>query len=238
MIIIDYKNSNNMLVLFENGYKTSVSYSNFVKGNVKNPYDKSVCGVGFIGEGEYSNSKDKNRSPQYSRWNSMLGRCYSDSFLKKKPTYKSCEVCEEWHNFQNFAKWYDDNYYEIFGEKMSLDKDILVKGNKIYSPDTCVFVPQPINSLFEKSNKTRGKFLIGVFIFKNKNRIKRFSSTIVDPKSKVKINLGYFMTENEAFLAYKKAKESAISFIANKYKESIPEKLYKAMIDYKVEKSD
>ena len=63
-----------------------------------------------------------------------------------------CSVYEGWHNFQNFAKWYEDNYYEIEEEQMHLDKDILVKGNKVYSPDTCVFVPETINGLFVKSN--------------------------------------------------------------------------------------
>lgn len=80
----------------------------------------------------------------------MLERCYSARYQERKPTYKGCSVCDEWLNYQNFAKWYDDNYYEIKGEIMCLDKDILVKGNKIYSPENCVFVPNYINVLFAR----------------------------------------------------------------------------------------
>ena len=86
----------------------------------------------------------------------MLRRCYDEKLHKKYPTYIDCKVCEEWLNFQNFAKWYYNNYYEIENEKICLDKDILHKGNKIYSPDNCVFVPNNINVLFVKSDKSRG----------------------------------------------------------------------------------
>ena len=92
----------------------------------------------------------------------MLTRCYSDKYKKKKPTYEDCKVYEELLNFQNFAKWDSENYYEIEGETMCLDKDILVKHNKIYSPETCVYVPNTINVLFTKSDKIRGNTPIGV----------------------------------------------------------------------------
>lgn len=83
----------------------------------------------------------------------MLRRCYDKQFQERQPTYKGCIVCEEWYNFQNFAKWFDENYYEIEGEKIALDKDLLKLNNKIYSPSTCCFLPQRINvSLVSSKN--------------------------------------------------------------------------------------
>lgn len=68
----------------------------------------------------------------------MIKRCYNQKCLLKDNTYRGCSVCDEWLNFQNFGEWYDENYYEVPNEVMDLDKDILHKGNKIYSPDNCV----------------------------------------------------------------------------------------------------
>ena len=71
----------------------------------------------------------------------ILERGYSKLWKEKHPTYENVYVCEEWHNFQNFAKWYYNNYYSINEERMEIDKDILYKNNKVYSPDTCIIVP-------------------------------------------------------------------------------------------------
>ena len=167
----------------------------------------------------------------------MLKRCYSGEYQKKEPTYKDCTVCKEWLNYSNFKKWYDDNYYEIDGEQMALDKDILVKGNKIYSPETCVFVPQNINNLFIKSNKIRGKYPIGVTFNKNKNKYQAYCSMLINGKSQQK-TLGYYNNIEEAFNAYKQFKEADIKQMADYYKENIPDKLYEAMYNYKVEITD
>ena len=78
----------------------------------------------------------------------MLERCYSQKTQEKHTTYKECSVSEEWYNFQNFAEWMDKNYNYETMQKWHLDKDILFKGNKIYSPERCAFVPQEINVLF------------------------------------------------------------------------------------------
>ena len=167
----------------------------------------------------------------------MLKRCYSDECQKKHPTYKDCTVCEEWHNYSDFKEWFDNNYYEIEGERMALDKDILVKGNKIYSPNTCVFVPQNINTLFIKSNKIRGKYPIGVTFNKDKNKYQAQCNTLINGKN-MKKALRLYNTIEEAFNAYKQFKEANIKQIADYYKENIPDKLYEAMYNYKVEITD
>ena len=170
----------------------------------------------------------------------MLRRCYNNNQRdrNKRPKYDGCTVCEEWHNFQNFAEWYEENYYEIKEEKMCLDKDILVKGNKIYSPQTCVFVPNRINVLFTKSDKIRGDFPIGVTYHK---RDKVFESKMCYmDKNKIKHScyLGRYNTSEEAFQSYKQAKENYIKQVADEYKDKIPEILYKAMYKYKVNIND
>ena len=120
---------------------------------------------------------------------------------------------------------------------MHLDKDILVKHNKIYSPDTCIFVPERINELFVKNNKKRGEYPIGVNPHGNKFRVKCW---LIDPKtgkSKYK-HLGLYDTQEKAFQVYKYYKERNIKEIADYYKEYIPEKLYDALYNYEVEITD
>lgn len=167
----------------------------------------------------------------------MLKRCYSDECQKKHPTYKDCTVCEEWHNYSDFKEWFDNNYYEIEGERMALDKDILVKGNKIYSPNTCVFVPQNINTLFIKSNKTRGKYPIGVYFRKDKNKYQAQCRIVYNGKTQQEF-LGLYNTIEDAFKVYKQFKENCIKQVADEYKDKIPNNLYEAMYNYKVEITD
>ena len=227
MKIIEYKNSTDMTVEFENGYIVKTRYSHFKSGKIENHLHPTLFGVGYLGE------KGSTKSPKeielnlkkrcYSIWRGMLERCYSKEYHLKKPTYKECSVCEEWHNFQNFAKWYDENYYEIMGEVIHLDKDILVKGNKVYSPETCVFAPCSINVLFsDYINKTHIK--------KNKENYK-----VLISKHNKKVILGYSDTYEEALMIYKNGKESYIKQVADEYKDRIPKKLYNAMYNYKIE---
>ena len=227
MTIIDYINTENISIIFENGYITkNKTYHCFKIGAISNPYNKTFLNIGYLGEGDYNTKKNRKI---YKDWYGMLSRCYDVSYKDKYTTYKNCEVCEEWHNFQNFAKWYDENFYEIEDHRMELDKDILFKGNKVYSPETCVFVPNRINSLFIKSNAKRGDYPIGVS-YDNKN-----NKYMASGKN---VYLGYYNTVKEAFNTYKEYKEKLIKQIANQYKNIIPQKLYDAMYSYEVEITD
>ena len=228
--IVEYKDWHNVVIeSFDNGYYSyKTSYGNFKSGKVKTPNHKSVCGVGYNGVGEYSNKTHRNL---YMIWADMIRRCYDESFQNKNQSYKGCSVCDEWHNFQNFAKWYEDNYYEVDGETMHLDKDILFKGNKVYSPETCVLVPQSINVLFVKRDSARGGLPIGV----SKNRNKYRAGINLNGKSK---HLGIFDCPTKAFICYKNFKENLIKDVANKYKDIIPSNLYNSMIEYEVEITD
>jgi hypothetical protein len=105
-----------------------------------------VFGVGYVGVGKYLAFSNGIEEPAYNLWIGMLNRCYYVKSLKASPTYRDCTVAKEWHNYQNFAKWYEDNYVEGY----QLDKDIKVEGNRVYGPDTCMFVTSQENS--EKAN--------------------------------------------------------------------------------------
>ena len=167
----------------------------------------------------------------------MLNRCYDEKFHEKYPTYIGCEVDKNWHNFQNFAEWYYNNYYEIEGGKMCLDKDILYKHNKVYSPKTCIFVPQTINSLFVKRDNDRGESVIGTSLKNGRYRVQCWSFDPETGKSKQEY-FGYYDSQEKAFEIYKYYKEKNIKQVADYYKDKIPEKLYDGMYSYKVEIDD
>lgn len=214
-----------------NWTKEHARYDHFKRGNIACPYEKKSFNIGYLGEGRYNASINGRFTKHYNLWNAMLQRCYDPKYQQKYPTYRGCSVHDSWHNFQTFSAWLDKNYYEIEGEQMNLDKDILCKGNKIYSPDTCVFVPHKINLLFVKRDSKRGDLPIGVTEYKYGYRV------YVGCNGK-QLKLGTFNTPHEAFLMYKLNKELVIQGIANEYKNKIPTKLYEALMNYKVEEGD
>lgn len=241
MVIVGYRKAKDIDVYFPeyNWIAKSIQYDNFKNGNIKCPYEKRYYEVGYIGEGKYKTSENGKNTKCYKTWHNMLRRCYDPKSHKKEPTYINCEVCKEWYNLQDFGNWFMDNYYEIECERMALDKDILCKGNKIYSPDNCIFVPERINTLFIKRDKLRGDYPIGVNYHK---RDKKFQASchIYDFKeNKSKLTyLGYYNTPTEAFNTYKRFKENNIKEVADYYKNLIPTKLYNALYNYKIDIDD
>ena len=240
MIIVKYRTNKDIDVYFPkyNWTFKGTTYSNFKKGEIKCAYEPRVYGVGYVGEGEYKCRENGKDTKVYRTWYDMLRRCYDEKNLKRNPTYVNCKVSESFHNFQNFGKWYENNFYQVDDEKMCLDKDILVKHNKIYSPETCVFVPETINLLFTKRQNDRGESVIGTSPTKNSKYVVHCS--IINPetgKSKSKY-LGTYDTEIEAFEVYKYYKEKNIKEVADYFKNKIPNKLYNVMYNYEVETTD
>lgn len=234
-IIIEYNNCDDVWIEFQDEYKSRVhtNYAHCRKGQVKNYYHPTVFGVGFIGNGKYKSRINGKITKEYKEWRNMLERCYNEEYQNKYSTYKDIVVDKYFHNFQNYCAWRKDNYYEIEGETMCLDKDILYKRNKIYTPDKCIFVPERINTLFVKSDATRGNCPIGVSY--NKQRNKYVAHCQIEGRQKY---LGYYTTSEEAFLAYKEFKEAYIKQIADEYKDRIPYRLYDAMYKWEVEIDD
>lgn len=164
---------------------------------------------------------------KWQLWENMKQRCYSDKYHARSPQYKECSICDEWlDDRQSFFDWVDENYYTYGNEQIDLDKDILVKGNKVYSPDTCIFAPHSINTYFENLT-AKPKYIESLDKWK--------PSIYLEGKT---VPLGYFDTEDEAKLEYIKHKEASILAKADLYKAGIPRALYKAMANWKIELSD
>ena len=235
MVITDYKKWDDVDVYFPEYDWTfnHAEYSAFKKGNIKCVYERRVFDVGYLGDGKYKSRENGKKTKCYNTWQSMLERCYDPKFQERRPTYKGCTVYNEWLNFQNFAEWYENNYYEIEDKVMCLDKDILSKGNKIYSPETCIFIPNEINLLFTKRDNDRGKDPIGARPLPSGNYEVRCNNGYGE-----NIYLGVYSTKDEAFQVYKEYKEKIIKQVADEYKEYIPQKLYEAMYNYEVEIDD
>lgn len=226
--IIEYFNWEKVTIKFNCGYIVkNLQYGTIKRGWVTYPMHRSVYGVGYNGVGNFKVSIGNKPTKTYILWKSMLGRCYSEKGLEKYPTYKDVTVCEEWHNFQNFAKWVEDNYIEGW----ELDKDLISKGNKIYNPEMCCFIPTIINKTLTKREKERGELPLGVTVNNNNYRV-RLS------KNGKPNYIGTFNTPEEAFQAYKTAKESYIKELADKYKNQINKNVYNALYKYEVEITD
>ena len=219
--ILDYKNSHDVLIEFEDRfhYQYVTSYKNFINGNIINPYDKNVYGVGCFGVGEYDSKNEA-----YSVWYNMIERCYKQSRGKADESYIGCTTCEEWHIYQNFAKWYNENTYPC-SETLMIDKDFMGVKDKRYSPQTCILIPKTlnlalINSLREKPRVDENKDLpIGV----EKHNNKYMSRISVGRNS---ISLGSYSTIAEAKISYQQAKKEYLLSLISKYKDIMPTNLY------------
>lgn len=239
MTIIDKYSNGTPLVTVrfeETGWeRKNVHFRNFKIGSVKDLYRPNTCGVGYVGD--MDTKKDGKHYLSYICWRAMINRCYNP----KDKAYRwygacGCKVCDEWLCYKNFKKWYDDNYYSIKDETINLDKDLIVKNNKIYCPENCVFSPQKINKAIINARIKRGNLPIGVYE-NHKNLYKKYSVQICygDGISK---QLGAFETIEEAFNKYKEEKEKYLKQLAEEYKTYIPSKLYNALYNYKVEIND
>lgn len=239
MLIIEYNNYRNIVVEFQDEYKfTKRTWcSNFKNGRVKNPYDKTIFKIGYIGVGPHICVKDKEKNKAYSLWASMIQRCYIHTGKNKFPAYIGCSVVPEWHNFQNFAEWYNKNCYSIGSENLTIDKDILVKGNKVYGPNTCCLVPERINLMFVSKKNIDNGLPIGVHFDSERNKYMACCGINVSG-SRANKKLGRFKTPEEAFKAYKTEKEIIIKRTAEEYRSVIPDKVYQALINYVVEETD
>lgn len=227
--VIKYSGCRNITIEFTDSFKHQaiVRAEHLRSGAVKNPYFPSVYGKGYLGVGAYKSSEKNKKTRAYSIWNGMMARCYSDEYKVKNPTYLDCKVCESWWNFQSFAQWLTQNaYYE---DDFEVDKDILVKGNKEYSPSTCALVPHEINTLLVSCQAVRGDYKVGVT---KDSRSNNFYASVCEHGQQRYI--GSFETEFMASQAYAKAKKMQIIKIANKWRGRIDERVYDALMNWRV----
>lgn len=242
MIIIDYVNKKNIKVQFldDYGYIVNSTYAEFSRGGIKNPYHPTIFGKGFSG------TKAPIRQngiviKEYITWRGMLERCYSPKMQEKCPSYIGCEVCEEWLNYENFYTWIhtQPNFNQWINlPKSALDKDILIKNNKIYSPNTCVLVPHEVNTIFCIRDRDRGSCVVGVWKKIYKSGVQYIAQ--VNDENHKRTRIGIYNTEEEAFEAYKTEKENIIKRLAKTEYENgnITEQCYNAMLKYQIEITD
>ena len=185
-------------------------------------YELRICGIGYVGS-----AAANIHSIAYQKWKDMLYRCYSGRYKD----YEGCTVCEEWNNYSNFEIWF--NSYLQENDSVDLDKDILYKGNKLYSAETCCLVPHCINTLFLACNSNRGNLPIGVWYDKEKSRYRANLSYNGESQK-----LGSFKNVEEAFKRFKDYKENLIKEVAEKYKSKIRKCVYDAMMNWKIEITD
>lgn len=245
MKIIKYNGYNDIIIEFQDEFKAQKrsSMDKWNNGNIKNPNFKSVYGVGIIGD-KYPACINYNRVKEYSIWHGIICRCFDEKEKEKHPTYKDVTCCDEWLYYPNFYEWLhnQENFDKwLNGDRWAIDKDILIKGNKIYSPETCCLVPYYVNSLFVKQELARGDLPIGVYYNKEDERYRAIVSMRIRNEKQYDMECGQFPTPEDAFyLGYKPYKENYIKQVAQEEfdKGNITKKCYDAMMNYEVEITD
>jgi hypothetical protein len=221
-------------IKFENGFELiDVDRTTFENHNVKYPFHPTVHGKGYLGVGKYNSTathiggvtRERELHPAYRVWQGMLGRCYCPKVHKRQPNFRNLTVCDKWLNYQEFARWFEDNY--VFGFDFS--QNILKPNSRIFSPETCCFVPNEIrNTLKFLHEKKNNNLPIGVSennFFKYKARYRSVSRHEI---------LGSFDTPEEAFLEYKKTKENHIKDMAEKWKPELKPNTYDALMNFEI----
>lgn len=228
--VVEVQNAKCVIVRFVNGYEKAFQKNALLLGNFKSPYSKTLCGVGYLGEGTYKTYGEKRKhSPHYVLWHNMISRVYNKDKKFNQACYKDVTVCTAWHNFQSFAEWCDSqegfNLLDENGKLFALDKDLIGGGVKIYSPETCCFIPPEINSFLTNRISCRGNLPVGVSL--QSGRYKATCNWL----SKA----FYFENPVEAFNKFKVEKEIRAKDLAGKWKPFISDKAYESLIDYCVD---
>lgn len=187
-----------------------------------------IYGIGYNSKGKYKTAENGIRSKSNIVWHNMIKRCYSTKAHKERPTYSDCLVAECWYDYQNFAEWYDGNLYSDM--EYELDKDLLVSDNKLYSPETCCLIPRDINLLLTNRSNDRGLCPQGVDFHKPSGRYR--ASIRINGKKK---HLGYFNCPNEAYQAYKTAKEAYVKEKALEWQDRIADNVFQALMSWRLQ---
>lgn len=186
---------------------------------------KLVFGKGVCSQGRYAASHDGKLTKTYQTWCNMLSRCYN--LNANNINYLDCYVTDEWLEFQVFADWFHkQEHYN--NPDYQLDKDLLIKGSRVYSPDTCILLPYSLNSLLTDSAGSRGDCPIGVHYSKSKNRY--VAQISIDGKRK---HIGYYHDTASASQAYIEAKEKYVKSKALEYRHKIDTKAFIALMNWR-----
>ena len=186
---------------------------------------KSFYGIGYNSRRKHESCTNGKNTKVYQTWCDMMKRSYCKIYQDKYPTYVGCEVSDEWHDFQDFADWFEQKPYNDCG--YHLDKDVLMNNNKMYSPDTCCFIPHELNLLILNRLPSKSGLPQGVSFHK---RDLKFTSRL---RVNGKLNhMGYFNCPNEAHQVYKTAKERHIKNEALKWANRIEWSVFVALMNW------
>ena len=177
------------ILFIRTGYTAKARAADIRAGGVKDPYYPKVAGRGYLGEGIYKSYNNGKITLAYNAWRNMILRCGSVA------SYIDCDVCDEWLNYQNFAAWFNDNYTEDY----QIDKDLLISGNRTYSPGSCVFITRALNSLMTNCNLSTGTWKT------NKERYQTQINLLGE-----KTHLGTYDTRHQAERVYRHTKATEI----------------------------
>lgn len=221
-VVINYTDSYNIDVEFEDGTVITTNVKQIKEKSIKNPNKPVLFGFGFVGQGVYNH---KNNADAYNHWYSMLERCYCPVYRELKPTYESCSCVKEWNNFQNFAGWF---YTQVWYKGWELDKDLITPGNKLYSPDTCAFVPRRLNLLINHNKRGDKSNPIGVF-WSEKRRKYCTQCRGVDGK----ISLSVYSDDIEYLEnLYKTFKKSVLREVAREYEGIVDQRVLNSLSNW------
>ena len=189
-----------------------------------------VFGVG-LNDVDFEVVSRGNQIWQYRLWKNMLNRCFSEKEKQRHPTYRDVTCCDEWLSFANFFEWINKEVdYGGKRDNFDLDKDLLVKGNKTYSPEFCSFVPAAVNKLLTDRSNDKGEFPVGFYFDKRAGKFRVQFNCF--GKSK---HLGLYTTVEDASFAYKTAKEAHIKIVATQYKGVLKPAVYESLMNWEIE---
>ena len=227
--VVEYVNARKVKIRFvdEHSFESFFEVSDIRKGTFSNPFHRSTLGLGYMGDGEFKAKVKGKTTIEYNLWSAMMTRSYCPNYHEKFPTYIGCSVAEEFLNYQDFANWI--NLQPNFKEKgFVLDKDLLVRGNKVYSPETCCLIPQEINSYIASTKRKSLDYPVGV----SKTLSNRYTASLHGR------HLGTYDSIAEAFSVYKVVKEGKAKEIAYGWKDQIDPRVYNALMSWEVNIDD
>lgn len=224
-IVVEYKNNREVTIEYPSGQKEVHQNVALVRGKFKDKGQPTYLGVGILGY-DHTNSREQS----YITWSNMLNRVYAPRSGKEEIYYGGCSVAEEWLYLQTFKKWFGSQAY---CNGYHLDKDLLNKGNKVYGPEFCVLLPQEVNKFLSKARRNRGKWPLGVSYMGCCGKWR--SEISVGGK---KVHLGLFKSVEEAFAAYKIAKESEAKRLAAFWQSRVDPRAIEALNRFEVQIDD
>lgn len=226
--VLEYINAHKVVIKFDGyeHYEKTVSAKALKEGSFRNNYRPTTQGLGYMGDGIYSWNGDEDVQKAYQVFTGMFSRCYDPYTQSKQPAYIGCSVDARWYDFQVFAKFYVESPFCSLG--YHLDKDLLIRGNRVYSPEACTLLPPEVNSALSSTPESASGLPLGV------NKIDNGYVARLNKMGQNREYLGYYKTAEEAHKVYVKAKEDYIHSLAEKWHGKIEERAYQALMNWTV----